>query len=89
MSAKGLKVLPVWESIASKLQEAGYNFSNNKDRANKLKVKWNNLVAKRKEYAKLISATGSGAEVLKKKPSYFDEMEHIIGKYKILLQQSV
>jgi hypothetical protein len=46
-------------------------------------------VAKRKEYAKLISATGSGAEVLKKKPSYFDEMEHIIGKSKILLQQSV
>jgi hypothetical protein len=37
----------------------------------------------------VISASGSGAEVLKKKPSYFDEMEHIIGKFKILLQQSV
>ncbi|KAK4030716.1 hypothetical protein OUZ56_024055 [Daphnia magna] len=70
LGAKGLKVLP--------LQEAGYSFSNNKDTGTKSKIKWNNLLAKRKEYAKLISATGSSADVVKKKPSNYDEIEFII-----------
>ncbi|KZS20691.1 Uncharacterized protein APZ42_012555 [Daphnia magna] len=78
LGAKGLKVLPVWDSITKKLQEAGYSFSNNKYTGTKPKIKWNNLLAKRKEYAMLISATGSSADVLKKKPSYYDEIELII-----------
>ncbi|KAK4030772.1 hypothetical protein OUZ56_024111 [Daphnia magna] len=78
LGAKGLKVLPVCDSITKKLQEAGYSFSNNKYTGTKPKIKWNNLLAKRKEYAKLISATGSSADVLKKKPSYYDEIELII-----------
>ncbi|KAI9550437.1 hypothetical protein GHT06_005236 [Daphnia sinensis] len=89
LRAKGMKVQPVWDSIATQLQAAGYSFSNKKDAGIKLKIKWNNLLAKRKEYVKLISATGSSADVLKKKPSYYDEIELIIGAYTFLLSKQM
>lgn len=48
--------------------------------AQRCEQKWNNLYRKYKDFVKDCEKTGSGAEVLDRKPPYHDEILEILGK---------
>ncbi len=77
---KSHRTLDVFAKIAKEIELLGYYFAPTGEASHKLKVKWRNLCSTRKAYIAKISATGSAVDVLKKKPSYYDEMEEILGR---------
>jgi hypothetical protein len=77
---KSHRTLDMFAIIANEIELLGYYFSRTGETSHKLKVKWRNFRSTRKAYMDKISATRSAVDVLKKKPSYYDEMELLLGR---------
>lgn len=68
----------LWDQIANSMKDKGYLVPG-KDPWKTCSQKWQNLMKAYKKYT--LNETGSGADVLDNKPSFYDEIQDIIGMF--------